>query len=96
MASFRYGLLASSVATLVALLPLQAQNAGKGAWSQFRGPNATGIAPGPLAPPFEFGPGKNLLWQSAVTSGHSSPAIWGIAFFSPPTTPNVGSCRCSP
>jgi outer membrane protein assembly factor BamB len=81
MASFRYGLLASSVATLVALLPLQAKNAGEATWSQFRGPNATGIAPGPLAPPSEFGPGKNLLWQSAVTSGHSSPAIWGDRIF---------------
>ena len=81
MASFRFELLAISVATLLALLPLQAQNAGDGTWSQFRGPNATGIAPGPLAPPPEFGPEKNLLWQAAVASGHSSPAIRGDRIF---------------
>jgi outer membrane protein assembly factor BamB len=81
MASFRYGLLAASVGTIVAVLPCQAQNAGEGTWSQFRGPNATGIASGPVAPPSEFGPGKNLLWQAALPSGHSSPAIWADRLF---------------
>jgi outer membrane protein assembly factor BamB len=81
MASFRYGLLVSFVGTIVTALPCLAQSAGEGTWSQFRGPNATGIASGPVAPPSEFGPGKNLLWQATLSSGHSSPAIWGDRIF---------------
>lgn len=50
------------------------------AWPQFRGPNASGIAPAP-APPSEFGRAKNLLWRTALPSGHSSPVIWGDRLF---------------
>jgi outer membrane protein assembly factor BamB len=34
-----------------------------------------------MAPPVEFGPGKNVAWKAAVASGHSSPAIWGDRIF---------------
>src|SRR5258708_7619512 len=42
-------------------------------WPQFRGPNSTGIGEG--KPPVEFGPGKNVLWKTAIGSGLSSPVI---------------------
>src|SRR5262245_5343973 len=42
-------------------------------WPQFRGPNSSGIGDG--APPVEFGPGRNVLWKTAVGSGLSSPII---------------------
>jgi outer membrane protein assembly factor BamB len=81
MASLRYRLLASFVGAILSTLPFQAPNAGEETWSQFRGPNATGIAPGRRAPPSEFGAEKNLLWQAVLASGHSSPAIWGDRIF---------------
>lgn len=49
-------------------------------WPQFRGVNSSGIAAGP-APPVEFGPGKNELWQVPMTAGHSSPCIVGESIF---------------
>ncbi len=50
------------------------------AWAQFRGPNGSGIADG-LAPPVEFGAGKNELWRTPLASGHSSPCISGDSIF---------------
>src|SRR5215831_7674236 len=45
-------------------------------WPQFRGPNGTGIAPAGCKLPVQFGPAKNLLWKTALPTGHSSPCIW--------------------
>ena len=43
-------------------------------WPQFRGPEGTGIAhSGPL--PIRFGEDTNLVWKTALPSGHSSPVI---------------------
>ena len=50
-------------------------------WAQFRGPSGTGIAAGAKVPPTEFGPSRNVLWTTALPSGHSSPAIWGDRIF---------------
>ena len=60
--------------------PVQAQDGAAG-WPQFRGPNATGIAATAKTPPIEFGPGKNMLWKTAVPVGHSSPVFWGGRMF---------------
>src|SRR5450755_2051321 len=49
-------------------------------WTQFRGPNATGIA-GSGTPPVEFSPTKHLLWKVELPAGHSSPVIWGDRIF---------------
>lgn len=49
-------------------------------WPQFRGVNSSGIAAGP-APPVEFGPGKNELWQVPIAAGHSSPCVVGASIF---------------
>ena len=44
-------------------------------WSQFRGPNASGIAPEDSDPPIHFNADTNLLWQTEILPGWSSPCI---------------------
>ena len=43
-------------------------------WSQFRGPNGTGVST-TTGLPTEFGPSKNLVWKTALPPGHSSPVL---------------------
>ncbi len=43
-------------------------------WTQFRGPNGSGIATS-ASLPAEFGREKNLKWRTEIPSGHSSPVI---------------------
>lgn len=43
-------------------------------WSQFRGPNGTGISETKNLPT-EFGPNKNVVWKAALPPGHSSPVL---------------------
>jgi outer membrane protein assembly factor BamB len=52
---------------------------GESRWPQFRGLNGQGVAEG--KPSVEFGPATNLLWQTALPAGHSSPCIWGDRIF---------------
>ena len=49
-------------------------------WSRFRGPNGTGIAES-SALPSEFGPEKNVVWKTAVPTGHSSPVLTATHIF---------------
>jgi outer membrane protein assembly factor BamB len=49
-------------------------------WPQFRGRNATGVAEEANLP-VEFGPGKNVVWKTALPSGPSSPSIAGDRIF---------------
>lgn len=44
-------------------------------WLQFRGPNASGIAPPDADPPIHFSADTNLLWKTDIVSGWSSPCI---------------------
>ena len=45
-------------------------------WSQFRGPNGSGVAEaGSL--PTEFNKSKNLKWMTPLPAGHSSPVVFG-------------------
>lgn len=44
-------------------------------WSQFRGPNGSGIASGTDPLPEKIGPETNLLWKTPVAEGISSPVI---------------------
>ncbi len=46
-------------------------------WTRFRGPNGSGIAVGDERLPAEIGPGKNVLWKTALPPGHSSPVLEG-------------------
>lgn len=48
-------------------------------WPQFRGKNSAGVAAG--AAPVRFGPNQNVVWKTAVPSGHSSPVIAGDRIF---------------
>ncbi len=43
-------------------------------WSQFRGPNGTGIS-NTTHLPVEFGPERNVIWKTALPAGHSSPVL---------------------
>src|SRR5215210_2113939 len=43
-------------------------------WSQFRGPNGTGIN-NSTGLPTEFGPQKNVVWKTTLPPGHSSPVL---------------------
>jgi len=43
-------------------------------WTQFRGPNGTGVSPS-SGLPVEFGPNKNVVWRAALLPGHSSPVL---------------------
>lgn len=44
-------------------------------WLQFRGPNASGIAPENTDPPIHFSADTNLLWKTEILPGWSSPCI---------------------
>lgn len=46
-------------------------------WTQFRGPNGSGVAPEARNLPVEFGPSKNVVWRTDLPPGHSSPVIAG-------------------
>ncbi len=43
-------------------------------WSQFRGPNGSGVS-ATTGVPDKFGPTKNVLWKTALPPGHSSPVL---------------------
>lgn len=55
-------------------------HAGTDNWPQFRGPAGSGVADD-AKPPAEFGPGKNVLWQTNIPSGPSSPCVWQSRIF---------------
>lgn len=50
-------------------------------WPQFRGPGGSGVGDERAALPTEFGPNKNVVWQTPLPSGHGSPCIWGNRIF---------------
>ena len=67
-------------AVFVLLSAVRIAGAGAGdEWSQFRGPNSSGVA-GPASVPVEFGPGHNALWQVAAGPGHS-PCLFKSSIF---------------
>lgn len=43
-------------------------------WTQFRGPNGTGVSAA-VNLPVEFGPDKNVVWKTPLPPGHSSPVL---------------------
>ncbi|HKZ76733.1 MAG TPA: PQQ-binding-like beta-propeller repeat protein [Pyrinomonadaceae bacterium] len=69
-------MLFTAATTGVALLlgPLVLTNALAEDWSQFRGPNGSGVAE-TTGLPVEFGPNKNVIWKTALPAGHSSPVL---------------------
>src|ERR1051325_358989 len=49
-------------------------------WSQFRGPNGTGVSE-TKGLPTEFGPTKNVVWKTELPAGHSSPGLTSDRIF---------------
>ena len=49
-------------------------------WPRFRGPNGNGVAE-TTGLPVEFGPGRNVIWQTPLPPGYSSPALAGDHVF---------------
>jgi len=75
MPMVRNTICASSLALLLTLfVSLAATRAGAEDWPQFRGPNGTGVSVS-TGLPEEFGPGKNVIWKTALPPGHSSPVV---------------------
>ena len=72
-----------SFVTCVTVASLVAVASGQGpgnAWPQFRGPQASGVAPGPSAPPTSWSiqPARSIAWSTPIAGlAHSSPIIWG-------------------
>ncbi len=50
-------------------------------WTQFRGPNGSGLCPSCGKLPAEFGPQKNILWKTELPEGKSSPILSGDRIF---------------
>jgi outer membrane protein assembly factor BamB len=67
--------LAVGVSVLAALLCVRPARSTD--WPQFRGPNSSGRAATEARLPAEIGPGKNVLWKTALPPGHSSPVVVG-------------------
>jgi hypothetical protein len=57
------------IALLVALLLSPLTIIASDEWSQFRGPNGTGVSE-TKGLPSEFGPMKNVVWKTALPAGH--------------------------
>ena len=67
--------------TLLHLLTVVAASVDADAsWPQFRGPGGLAVASN-ANPPIHFGPQTNVLWRTALPSGHSSPIISGDRIF---------------
>jgi outer membrane protein assembly factor BamB len=62
------------IALLVALLLSPLTIIASDEWSQFRGPNGTGVSE-TKGLPTEFGPNKNVVWKTPLPAGHSSPVL---------------------
>jgi len=62
-------LLIAAVISSAALTTVVAED-----WPQFRGPNGSGVSAS-TGLPVEFGPGKNVIWKTALPPGHSSPVL---------------------
>jgi outer membrane protein assembly factor BamB len=58
------------------VLPVVALIAADGSWSQFRGPNGSGVDSS-TGYPVEFSPTKNVVWKTAVPYAQSSPVVAG-------------------
>jgi outer membrane protein assembly factor BamB len=62
------------VALLIFLFALTTVATAADEWSQFRGPNGTGVSETKDLPT-EFGPTKNVVWKTELPAGHSSPVL---------------------
>jgi hypothetical protein len=49
-------------------------------WTQFRGPNGSGVSVD-TGLPVEFGPNKGVVWKTPLPPGHSSPVLTSDSIF---------------
>ena len=70
-------LLCSAMITLLMVL-LTLVGAGADEWSQFRGPNGTGVSD-TKGLPTEFGPQKNVVWKTELPPGHGADQCRAVA-----------------
>src|ERR1041384_2486105 len=61
-----------TIALLLFALPVAVSASDE--WSQFRGPNGSGVSE-TKGLPSEFGPNKNVVWKTELPPGHSSPVL---------------------
>ena len=62
------------------LLVLVASHPSAAQWTQFRGPNGSGVD-GSTGYPVEFSASKSLLWKASIPFGQSSPVVGGSLVF---------------
>jgi outer membrane protein assembly factor BamB len=72
-------LLVTGLAISLLTLSMRAR-AGDDEWSQFRGPNASGVSKEKDLP-VQFGPNQNVVWKTPLPPGHSSPVLTGDRIF---------------
>ncbi|MEZ5353590.1 MAG: PQQ-binding-like beta-propeller repeat protein [Bryobacteraceae bacterium] len=63
------------------ILPLLAIGLFGAGWTQFRGPDGSGLCPSCGPAPTEFGPRKNVVWKTEIPMGKSSPILIGDRIF---------------
>jgi len=63
-----------SILAIVAVLFTTSFALASDEWTQFRGPNGTGVS-STTGLPQEFGPNKNVVWKTELPPGHSSPVL---------------------
>jgi outer membrane protein assembly factor BamB len=71
----------SPVWSAAIIVLLAACTISQASWPQFRGPGSLGVAIDDKPYPTELDRSRNLLWQTKVPEGHSSPCIWGDRIF---------------
>jgi hypothetical protein len=68
---------AALCSSVLVLSAVRATDKAPGDWPAFRGPMATGVAPGG-DPPVEWSETKNIRWKAPLEGeGHASPIVWG-------------------
>ena len=68
------------ISVLVLLFAISAIPLGAEDWLQFRGPGGNGISTSKNLP-VQFGSEKNVVWQTPLPAGHSSPVVVGNSIF---------------
>jgi outer membrane protein assembly factor BamB len=77
----------------VGLLAASSSSARGEDWPRFRGPTGQGIS-AEKDVPLEWGPGKNVAWQTPIPGeGWSSPIVWGDRVFVTSTTDGGATCH---
>jgi len=81
MKRHRYVIHVALIVTFLFSYSSSTTRAGDPNWPQFRGPGGLGIAPDVKTYPAVLDMSKNLLWNTEVPEGFSSPCIWADRIF---------------